>query len=175
MLALFRQPQSSPSVSSLPWTKKGLSLVLDGVQDPGNLGTIIRLADWFGIDAVFCSHHTADAWNPKVVQATMGSIARVPIIYCDLAELLTSTPLPVYGTLLDGANLYSQTLSPDALIVMGSEGTGISAPVRQLINHRLLIPRYGSSDGAESLNVAIATSIVCAEFRRSCPTTAPLV
>jgi TrmH family RNA methyltransferase len=141
-----------------------LYLALDGVQDPGNLGTIIRIADWFGIDTIFCSHDTADAWNPKVVQATMGSIARVHIIYIDLAELLSHTTLPVYGTLLDGTDIYRQELTPEGIIIMGNEGNGISAPIRQLITRKLLIPAF--REGAESLNVAIATAITCSEFRR---------
>ena len=141
-----------------------LHLALDGVQDPGNLGTIIRIADWFGIDTIFCSHDTADAWNPKVVQATMGSIARVHIIYMDLAELLSHTTLPVYGTLLDGTDIYRQELTPEGIIIMGNEGNGISAPIRQLITRKLLIPAF--REGAESLNVAIATAITCSEFRR---------
>ena len=144
--------------------KSQLALVLDGVQDPGNLGTIIRIADWFGIATIFCSEDTADAWNPKVVQATMGSIARVQIVYCDLQQLLKDTTLPVYGTLLDGNNIYEQELKPEGYIVMGNEGNGISAPIRQLVTHRLLIPSF--RPGAESLNVAIATAITCSEFRR---------
>ena len=145
-----------------------LSLALDGIQDPGNLGTIIRIADWFGIQTIFCSEDTVDAWNPKVVQATMGSIARVNIIYSSLAKLIDSLPAdyPVYGTLLDGDNIYTQTLTPHGLIVMGNEGNGISPEIRQKVNHRLLIPSYRTDDTAESLNVAIATAITCAEFRR---------
>jgi len=146
-----------------------LVLALDGIQDPGNLGTIIRLADWFGIQAIVCSPATADAWSPKVVQATMGSIARVDIHRTDLPTWLRSLPAdtPVYGTLLDGDDIYSQTLTPHGVIVMGNEGDGITPEVRPLISRSLLIPRYSaSSDGAESLNVAIATAITCAEFRR---------
>ena len=146
-----------------------LVLALDDVQDPGNLGTIIRIADWFGIGTIVCSAHTADAFNPKVVQATMGSIARVHIVYTDLAAFLGNLhgDVPVYGTFLDGDNLYAQTLSSNGIIVMGNEGNGISDEVGKLINRRLLIPSYPESrDTAESLNVAIATAITCAEFRR---------
>ena len=146
-----------------------LVLALDGVQDPGNLGTIIRVADWFGIKDIFCSLDTADCWNPKVVQATMGSIARVQLHYVDLNKMVESLPAdyPIYATLLDGENIYKQELSHHGMIVMGNEGKGISPLLRTKINRRLYIPSY-SSDGntAESLNVAIATSIVCAEFRR---------
>lgn len=143
---------------------EGITLALDGIQDPGNLGTIIRIADWFGIDSIVCSLDTADAWNPKVVQATMGSIARVSIVYTDLKEYLKHVNIPICGTLLDGDNIYAQELPPKAVIVMGNEGNGISADIRQLVTRRLLIPQY--REGAESLNVAIATAITCAEFRR---------
>ena len=161
VLALFFIPtESVPSVSSL-------SLALDDVQDPGNLGTIIRIADWFGIDTIYCSENTADAWSPKVVQATMGSIARVNIIYIDLQELISKAQVPVYGTLLDGQDIYTQELSKEGIIVMGNEGNGISAPIRKLINRKLLIPQF--HEGPESLNVAIATAITCSEFRRRYP------
>lgn len=161
VLALFFIPtESIPSVSSL-------SLALDDVQDPGNLGTIIRIADWFGIDTIYCSENTADAWSPKVVQATMGSIARVNIIYTDLQELISKAQVPVYGTLLDGQDIYTQELSKEGIIVMGNEGNGISAPIRKLINRKLLIPQF--HEGPESLNVAIATAITCSEFRRRYP------
>ena len=146
-----------------------LALALDGIQDPGNLGTIIRIADWFGIETVFCSPDTADAYAPKVVQATMGSLARVKIVYQDLATLIDALPadFPVYGTLLDGDDLYSQPLTPHGLIVMGNEGNGISPEIAQKINRRLLIPPYPADRAtADSLNVAIATAITCAEFRR---------
>lgn len=146
-----------------------LKLMLDGVQDPGNLGTIIRIADWFGIDHIYCSMECADAFSPKVVQATMGSLARVKTEYCDLNAVLNSLPddCPVYGTLLDGENIYDTTLQDHGIIVMGNEGNGISPEIRQKINHRILIPNYPPGrPTAESLNVAVATAIVCAEFRR---------
>lgn len=164
VLALF--PLPSPSAVSEVSVSQ-LSLALDGIQDPGNLGTIIRIADWFGISHIFCSEDTADAWSPKVVQATMGSIARVNIFYIDLSRLIgsLSPDFPVYGTLLDGDNIYAHSLTPHGLIVMGNEGNGISPAIRSLVNHRLLIPSFGSP-GAESLNVAIATAITCSEFRR---------
>lgn len=161
VLAIFEQPLSPPTTSD---SHSSLSLALDGVQDPGNLGTIIRIADWFGMTNIYCSEDTADAWSPKVVQATMGSIARVNIVYTDLKALLQKTKVPVYGTLLDGENIYEQPLSQEGIIVMGNEGNGISAPIRQLITHRLLIPQF--HEGPESLNVAIATAITCSEFRR---------
>ena len=144
-----------------------LSLALDGIQDPGNLGTIIRIADWFGISTIYCSEDTADCYNPKVVQATMGSLAHVDLVYTDLEALLRQYDGPIYGTLLDGQNIYQQELSNEGIIVMGNEGNGISPAIRQLVTHKLLIPNYNpSSETAESLNVAIATAITCAEFRR---------
>jgi TrmH family RNA methyltransferase len=125
------------------------------------------VADWFGIGTIYCSEDTADAWNPKVVQATMGSIARVEMVYTDLEALLQQTRVPVYGTLLDGENIYTQPLTAEGIIVMGNEGNGISQRVRPLITHKLLIPNFNkNSETAESLNVAIATAITCSEFRR---------
>jgi TrmH family RNA methyltransferase len=158
VLAVFRMPSYSKLQTS------SLTLALDGIQDPGNLGTIIRIADWFGINTIVCSEDTADAWNPKVVQATMGSIARVSMIYTNLEEYLSHATLPVCGTLLDGDNIYTQELPHEAIIVMGNEGNGISPAIRQMVTHRLLIPQF--RPGAESLNVAIATAITCSEFRR---------
>ena len=157
-----------PEPADLSPLTSHLSLLLDGVQDPGNLGTIIRIADWFGISNIICSEDTVDAYNPKVVQATMGSIARVNIIYTNLLELLDGLPadFPVYGTLLDGENIYTQELTPHGLIIMGNEGNGISDAVRQRVNRRLLIPDFHNGDTADSLNVAIATAITCSEFRR---------
>ena len=153
VLALFPIPEPA----DLSPLTSHLSLLLDGVQDPGNLGTIIRIADWFGISNIICSEDTVDAYNPKVVQATMGSIARVNIIYTNLLELLDGLPadFPVYGTLLDGENIYTQELT-----------NGISDAVRQRVNRRLLIPDFHNGDTADSLNVAIATAITCSEFRR---------
>ena len=164
VIALFPLPEPSPFIPD----PSRLVLALDGVQDPGNLGTIIRLADWFGISDIVCSTETADAWNPKVVQATMGSIARVNMIYTELPALLEQLPqaYPVYGTLLDGDNIYQQPLTHGGIIVMGNEGNGLTEKVRRRVNRRLFIPSYRSDDTAESLNVAIATAIVCAEFRR---------
>ena len=164
VLAIFPIPQPTDPVS----LRGSLTLALDGVQDPGNLGTIIRIADWFGIDTIICSEETADAWNPKVIQATMGSIARVNVIYANLLELLDTLPsdYPVYGTFLDGENIYTQTLSSEGLIIMGNEGNGISDAVKAKVNRRLLIPDFHQGDTADSLNVAIATAITCSEFRR---------
>ena len=175
VLGIFRMPEEDSKVTNdylslfNKYIDNQLVLSLDGVQDPGNLGTIIRIADWFGIENIFCSHETADCWNPKVVQATMGSIARVKLHYLNLNELIDHLPVdyPIYATLLDGNNIYSQELSHHGMIVMGNEGKGISSQLRTKINRKLLIPNYPPErETAESLNVAIATSIVCAEFRR---------
>ena len=168
VLALFPIPSQVTTNPQTMLSDQTLALALDGVQDPGNLGTIIRIADWFGISTLICSEDTADAWNPKVVQATMGSLARVNIIYTSLPSLLDHLPdtYPVYGTFLDGKNIYTEQLTPNGLIIMGNEGNGISEEVRQRINRRLLIPDFHQGDTADSLNVAIATAITCSEFRR---------
>lgn len=165
VLAVFRQPEGIIDFSVI---NHSLCLALDDVQDPGNLGTIIRLADWFGIEHIFCSPNTVDVYNPKSVQATMGGIARVKLHYTSLPELIGSlTDIPVYGTFLDGENIYGHPLSKNGLIVMGNEGNGIGEEVKQLINHKLYIPNYPADrETSESLNVAIATAVVCAEFRR---------
>ena len=167
VLALFELPE----MEELPveQLRDHLTLALDDVQDPGNLGTIIRLADWFGIEHILCNQGTADAYSPKVVQATMGSIARVKLHYTNLADYLEQLQdaVPVYGTFLDGNNLYAEKLSPSGIIIMGNEGNGISEQVERYVTKRLLIPSYPAErPTAESLNVAIATAITCAEFRR---------
>ncbi len=164
--ALVRIPERSLDVAACC---RGLCLALDGVQDPGNLGTILRLADWFGIADVVCSPASADCFNPKVVQATMGAIARVRVHYTPLDAFLreAAREVPLYGTFLDGESIYTAELSPRGVIVMGSEGKGISPPVESLLTRRLNIPSYPpGAPTSESLNVAIATAVVCAEFRR---------
>lgn len=166
VIALFPIPEHRFCTEQL---KNELVLMLDGVQDPGNLGTIARIADWFGIRNILCSAETADIYNPKAVQATMGALARVKFHYTDLPQLLSQYDGPVYGTFLDGENIYGQELSENGIIVMGNEGKGISQGVGEMINRRLYIPNYPiGTQTTESLNVAIATSIVCAEFRRRC-------
>ena len=167
-LAVVEQPRYRLSLRSLT---KSLVLALDGVQNPGNLGTIIRLADWFGVEDILCSKECADCFNPKVIQATMGAILRVRIHYVDnLAELLSEASkegMPIYGTLLDGDNIYSTTLTPTGIIVMGNEGRGLSQECRRVVTHRLLIPAYPANrPTSESLNVAMATGITLSEFRR---------
>jgi len=164
VIALFQIPENELNPDLL---KDELILMLDGVQDPGNLGTIARVADWFGIRHIICSPDTADIYNPKAVQATMGALARVRFYYTELAMVLSQYSGPIYGTFLDGNNIYKEELSRNGIIVMGNEGKGISQRTREMINRRLLIPNYPEGTlTTESLNVAIATSIVCAEFRR---------
>ena len=166
VLAVFEKPQYSFDKQEL---NQQLSLALDNVQDPGNLGTIIRIADWFGIKNIFCSEHSADVFNPKTVQATMGSLARVRVHAVNLADFLRNCPpeLVVYGTVMDGKNIYHKTLSANGIIVMGNEGNGISPEIEKLISERLLIPNFPEGQPtSESLNVGVATALVCAEFRR---------
>ena len=147
---------------------KNLVLCLDRIQNPGNLGTIIRLADWFGISDIVCSEDTADCFNPKVVQATMGAILRVRVHYTNLAKWLDShKEATIYGTFLEGENIYSAQLEKSGVIVMGNEGQGISNEVAECVSHKLLIPPYPADRcGSESLNVAVATAVICSEFRR---------
>ena len=165
-LAVVEQP-CHMAAKSAPAT--ALSLALDGVQNPGNLGTIIRLADWFGVEDIYCSEDTADCFNPKGVQATMGAILRVRVHYLPLADFLRRTResgVEVYGTMLDGQNIYDVELAPTGVIVMGNEGRGVSRECAASFSQRLLIPAYSvAGQGSESLNVAMATGIVCAEFR----------
>lgn len=164
VLAVFPIPQR---MLHLPSLESQLILALDGVQDPGNLGTILRIADWFGIHHILCSEGTADVYNPKCVQSCMGALARVEVHYCDLPDVLKKVRMPVYGTFLDGTNIYEEELSENGIIVMGNEGNGVSQEIAKLANRRLYVPNYPKgSPTTESLNVAVATGIVCAEFRR---------
>ena len=167
VLGVFTIPHHEMDLHSCALQR--LCLALDDVQDPGNLGTIIRIADWFGIEDIFCSPGTADVYNPKTVQATMGAIARVRLHYLPLAETLQQTECdyPIYGTLLEGKNIYERDLKNNGLIIMGNEGKGLSPEIRRLVTDSLYIPSYPTDrPTSESLNVAIATAIVCAEFRR---------
>ncbi len=171
-LAVVRIPQapSKDDIDALI-ASKPLCLALDSVRDPGNLGTIVRIADWFGIDAIFASPDTVELYNPKTVQATMGAIFRRKVFYCALpavARRFTEAGMPVYGTFLDGSDIYKENLSTSGLIVMGSESNGIGAEMTARVTHRLFIPPYPrkSEGGSESLNVAIATAVTCALFRK---------
>ena len=170
VLALVQQPSD---LSCAPLPGRGLYLALDGIRDPGNLGTILRIADWFGLDGVYASPDTVELFNPKVVQATMGAIFRVPFHCTDIPTLCRSVDGAVYGTFLDGENIYAGELScgdsAPSLIVMGNEANGISPAVAAGVTRRLYIPPYPPDDpGSESLNVAVATAITVAEFRRRC-------
>lgn len=167
-IAVVEQPRHKLNISNLDGR---LTLALDGVQNPGNLGTIIRLADWFGIEDILCTKECADCYNPKVVQATMGAILRVRVHYVDdLAAMLVSLRdkgTAIYGTLLDGQSIYTTELRQEGVIVMGNEGRGLSDACRAVVSHKLLIPPYPATRStSESLNVAMATGIVLAEFRR---------
>lgn len=143
--------------------KHGFHLVLDNIQDPGNLGTIIRTAEWFGFSRIICSNDSVDVYNPKVVQATMGSLARVQLYYTDIEQLTASSPVPVFGAVLDGASLYHTDFGNAGLIVLGNEGNGIRASVLSHIQRRVTIPRVGE---AESLNVAVSAALFCVELAR---------
>ena len=159
-LAVFKIPKAKEMV------EKGLIVALDDVRDPGNLGTIIRLCDWFGIETLFCSEESVDIYNPKVVQATMGSISRVNVVYGNLETFLSQTKLPVFGTFMDGKNIYQEELPKEGIIIMGNEANGISTSVEKLVSERIAIPRFGNLQVTESLNVATATAIILSEFKR---------
>ena len=159
-LAVFKIPASMPII------EKGLILALDDIRDPGNLGTILRLCDWFGISQVICSEQTVDLYNPKVVQATMGSISRVNVSYVNLKSFLENSSLPIFGTFMDGTNVYNENLPSNAIVIMGNEANGISQEIEKTIKNRLTIPRFGDLQLTESLNVASATAIILSEFRR---------
>jgi len=158
-VAIFEMPKA-PAL-----TIDGLAVALDDVRDPGNLGTIIRLCDWYGVEHVICSETTVDCFNPKVVQATMGSLTRVKVHYQDLQAFLTSTELSTYAAVMDGTDLYKTKLSSNGVIVFGNEANGISKEIEQCVDHKITIPRFGQQL-TESLNVANATAIVLSEFRR---------
>jgi len=167
----LKTPSSIIGVFKIPknkqLTNKGLILVLDGVQDPGNLGTIIRLCDWYGVDQLVCSKDTVDCYNPKVVQATMGSLSRLPIIYTDITSYLNESKVTKYMSLLEGENIYKHSFPKDAIIVMGNEGNGIRSQIQALGDIKLNIPKFGKNTNVESLNVAMATAIFLSEFRRA--------
>jgi len=161
ILGIFKIPNSDA-----PKTK-GFSLVLDDVNDPGNLGTIIRLCDWFGVEQIVCSPNTVDCYNPKVVQASMGSLPRVSIIYKDIKQFLKEDTRPIYGAFLDGENVYQKKLIEKAVLVVGNEANGISKEVQRLITSKVTIPQFGEIKRTESLNVATATAILLSEFMRN--------
>ena len=177
IIAVFRPPAIHDDIPNIEGTK--LYIALDRIQDPGNLGTIIRLADWFGVDTILTSHESADSFNPKTIMASMGSVARVNVVPCNLAETLTTARrnnIPVWGTFMSGESIYElpQTTAPVGILVMGNEGSGISPEITHCLSHRISIPAFPPGHtGAESLNVAMATSIILAEFRRRALLTYP--
>jgi TrmH family RNA methyltransferase len=160
-LAIFKIPNEQSIQTS------GLIVALDDVRDPGNLGTIIRLCDWFGISQIVCSKATVDLYNPKVVQATMGSISRVNVSYVDLSDYISNSNLPVFGTFIDGKNVYQEKLPNEGILVLGNEANGISKDLEKIISNRIAIPRFGTIQKTESLNVATATAIFLSEFKRN--------
>lgn len=169
-ISFVKTPNQVLAIFKIPSTKKidvnNLILALDSINDPGNLGTIIRLCDWFGIEQIICSKDTVDCYNPKVVQSTMGSLARVQLIYADLNEFISSYNGPVYGAFMDGNNIYKSDISKNGVIVMGNEANGINPEIEKLITQKISIPAFGRHQETESLNVATATAIILSEFRR---------
>ena len=169
-LAIFKIPKQNKIETT------GLIVALDDIRDPGNLGTIIRLCDWFGVKQLVCSAETVDVYNPKVIQSTMGSITRVNVNYVDLNSFVSESLLPVFGTFMDGKNVYNESLPKEAILILGNEANGISASIEKTIKNRIAIPRFPSAVGnascgevqqTESLNVATATAIFLSEFRRN--------
>ncbi|NNT70662.1 RNA methyltransferase [Flavobacterium sp. IMCC34852] len=170
-ISVLTSPSSCLAIFKIPKAKiiedKGLIVVLDDIRDPGNLGTIIRLCDWFGVKQLVCSKETVDVYNPKVIQATMGSITRVNLVYLDIQDFIAQTSLPVFGTFMDGKNIYKEVLPTEGVLIFGNEANGISTSVEKIIKNRIAIPRFGDIQQTESLNVATATAICLSEFRRN--------
>lgn len=169
-ISFLTTPNKALAVFKIPGSKKidadGLIVALDAVRDPGNLGTIIRLCDWFGVKDLVCSNETVDCFNPKVIQATMGSITRVNINYVDLLSFLKEVDMPVFGTFMNGENVYKKDLPKKGVLVLGNEANGISKDIELVIKEKIAIPRFGTIQVTESLNVATATAILLSEFRR---------
>ena len=170
-ISSLNTPNNCLAIFKIPVQKDlkniGLTVVLDDIQDPGNLGTIIRLCDWFGVSQIVCSEQSVDVYNPKVVQATMGSITRLPVFYANLEVYLEKNSSTIYGTFMDGENIYKASLPSQGIVVFGNEGNGISKAVENLITHKISIPRFGALQETESLNVAVAAAIVLSEFKRN--------
>lgn len=169
-ISFLKTPQTALALFKIPTqvanTRQGVTVLLDDVRDPGNLGTIIRLCDWFGVKSLICSSQTVDCYNPKVVQATMGSLSRISISYTDIQDYLEEEHRAIYGTFMDGEMIYTASLPKEAVIVMGNEANGISEAIEQLVTHKIAIPRFGQLQKTESLNVATATAICLSEFKR---------
>ncbi|MDX8338707.1 RNA methyltransferase [Draconibacterium sp. IB214405] len=177
-MSLLQHPQNSLAICELPEKPEfpatlpdGLSVYLDGIQDPGNMGTIVRICDWYGIKHIFCSPDSVDLYNPKVIQASMGSFNRVTLFECEFPELFAlaqKSNTPCFGAFMNGENIYQQQLPQQAVLVMGNEGNGIRESVEKLITNKLSIPNFSENNvKAESLNVSVATAIICSEFKRS--------
>ena len=170
-ISCLSTPNNCLALFQIPNKKKlgdnGLIVALDDIRDPGNLGTIIRLCDWFGVEQIICSEETVDVYNPKVVQATMGSISRVTISYLDLEKYIKKTNLPVFGTFMEGKNVYNENLPKEGILILGNEANGISDKLEKLVTNKLAIPRFGNLQLTESLNVATATAIFLSEFKRN--------
>ena len=169
-ISFLKNANNSVAVFTIPEQKKprkeGITLLLDSIRDPGNLGTIIRLSDWFNVSNIICSSDSVDCFNPKVIQATMGSISRVSISYCNLTKYLSLSDLPVYAGTTDGKNIYKEKLPENAIVIVGNEANGISDALLNLTSHKIGIPRFGNNHQTESLNVAVATAILFSEFKR---------
>lgn len=169
-ISFLKTPQTALALFKIPHQEEdphtGITVLLDDVRDPGNLGTIIRLCDWFGVTRLVCSTQTVDCYNPKVVQATMGSLSRIHISYVDITTYLKEEQRPIYGTFMEGDTIYTATLPEEAVIIMGNEANGISDMVAQFVTRKIAIPRFGSLQKTESLNVATATAICLSEFKR---------
>jgi len=169
-ISFLKNPNKALAIFKISRTQKinnfGLSVLLDDIRDPGNLGTIIRLCDWFGISQIICSPNSVDCYNPKVVQASMGSLARINIYYKELSEFIKNSDLPAYGTFIQGDDIYTSKLSKEGLIIFGNEANGISNAISALVDKKITIPQFSESKDTESLNVANATAIVLSEFSR---------
>lgn len=170
-ISVLKTPNLALALFEIPENKvlkaEGLVVCLDAIRDPGNLGTIIRLCDWFGVKQLICSETTVDVYNPKVIQATMGSISRVEVVYCDLNSYLKDATTPIFGTFMDGKSIYKTDFPKEGIIVMGNEANGISPEIEKIITDKITIPRFGTLQKTESLNVATATSIVLSEWFRN--------
>ena len=169
-ISSLKNPNTALAIFKMPKPKRinnaSLTVALDAIRDPGNLGTIVRLCDWYGIEDLVCSSNTVDCFNPKVVQATMGSLTRVNVSYLDLESFISNYKGNIFGTYMRGENIYSTELPDSGMVILGNEANGISEPINQLVNRRLTIPQFGNQHKTESLNVATATAIVLSEFRR---------
>ncbi len=172
-ISCLKTPQQIVAIAQIPTINidkinfyNKLTIILDKIRDPGNLGTIIRIADWFGYKNIICSSDSVDAYNPKVVQATMGSIFNINIFYLNLSDFIKKYNLPIYGTFLNGKNIYKSNLSKNGFIILGNESNGISKNIEKNITHKISIPSFNKTKYAESLNIASATAIICSEFKR---------